>query len=164
MTSDKTPLTSPGIRIGIPPLIFALCIVTALLLEVFLFDEIALLAIVPPLLRLLIGFVVAFAGFAFMGWGFLHFASVGTSANTAMPASQLVRQGAFAISRNPMYVGFVAILLGLGIAINSLPLIFSAPVMFVYLDRYVIRREEGYLQQSFGSDYAAYCSRVRRWL
>jgi protein-S-isoprenylcysteine O-methyltransferase Ste14 len=63
-----------------------------------------------------------------------------------------------------MYVGFVAILLGLGWACGSLAMLLSAVPMFLYLDWYVIPREEKYLLRRFGEDYQTYCRRVRRWL
>jgi len=63
-----------------------------------------------------------------------------------------------------MYVGFVSILVGLGLAAGSLPMLLSAVPMFLYLDLYVIRREEKYMRRRFGIEYETYCQKVRRWL
>ncbi|WP_319497131.1 isoprenylcysteine carboxylmethyltransferase family protein [uncultured Cohaesibacter sp.] len=157
---------SPGIRFAIPPLIFGLCAGSALALEwAFFFDVGPLSAVGVPVVALIIaGFLVGAAGFAFMGWGFVHFRLVGTSLNTAVAASSLVDGGAFRFSRNPMYVGFVVMLLGGTILFDSLPFLLAALIMFLYLDRFVIPREEAYLRAAFGADYADYCARVRRWL
>jgi len=38
------------------------------------------------------------------------------------------------------------------------------PAVIVMLDRFVIAREEPYLEQKFGQSYRAYKARVRRWL
>jgi protein-S-isoprenylcysteine O-methyltransferase Ste14 len=157
---------SPGIRFAIPPLIFVLCGGGALALEwAFFFDVGPLSAVgVPVVVLVIAGFLVGAAGFAFMGWGFVHFRLVGTSLNTAVAASRLVDGGAFRFSRNPMYVGFVVMLLGGTILFDSLPFLLAFLIMFVYLDRFVIPREEAYLVAAFGADYTDYCARVRRWL
>ena len=63
-----------------------------------------------------------------------------------------------------MYVGFILALLGIGIAKGSIPMVLSAVPMFLYLNWYVIRREEKYLVRAFGEEYEAYRRRVRRWL
>nr|WP_319391301.1 isoprenylcysteine carboxylmethyltransferase family protein [uncultured Cohaesibacter sp.] len=158
--------TSPGIRFAIPPLIFVLCGGSALALEWFFFFDVGPLSAagVPLTMLVIAGFLVGAAGFAFMGWGFVHFHLVGTSLNTAVAASRLVDGGAFRFSRNPMYVGFVVMLLGGTILFDSLPFLLAALIMFVYLDRFVIPREEAYLGAAFGAEYADYCARVRRWL
>jgi protein-S-isoprenylcysteine O-methyltransferase Ste14 len=43
-------------------------------------------------------------------------------------------------------------------------MVLSAVPMFLYLNWYVIRREEKYLVRAFGEEYEAYRRRVRRWL
>ena len=83
---------------------------------------------------------------------------------TNMPASRLVTEGAHGYSRNPMYVGFVAILVGFGVALNSVWMGLSFLPMLLYLSFYVIPREEAYLTRAFGEEYALYQKTVRRWL
>ena len=157
---------SPGIRIAIPPLIFVLSGGCALALEWFYFLDIAPLsalgiAVIP---QVICGFLIGWAGFSFMGWGFFRFKSVGTTTTLVDPVSHLVSDGAFRFSRNPMYVGFVSLLLGGAIMFDSVPFLVATIVMFFHLDRYVIPREESYLRAEFGKTYADYCARVRRWL
>ncbi|SNY90463.1 Protein-S-isoprenylcysteine O-methyltransferase Ste14 [Cohaesibacter sp. ES.047] len=164
MAEEKITPPSPGISRAIPPLVFALCFVGALVLEWLFFQSVAPLIFLPEWMRLILGILVCAAGTAIMAWGFFGFKLSGTSPNPAKPASHLVDTGAFAISRNPMYVGLVAILLGFGVFIDSLPMLLAGLVMFVYLDRYVIRREEAYLITAFGESYRYYCHQVRRWL
>jgi protein-S-isoprenylcysteine O-methyltransferase Ste14 len=99
-----------------------------------------------------------------MMWGHNRFTAVGTPVKTCLPAKELVTGAAHRVSRNPMYIGFVVILIGIGGAANSLPIVLSSLAMFLFLDRYVIPREERHLKQRFGSEYEAYCRKVRRWL
>ncbi len=76
---------------------------------------------------------------------------------------QLITTGVFALSRNPIYVAFAAILLGQF-------LIFPNWILLVYLvagiwlfNRQVLR-EEAFLQEHYGQAYTAYCQQVRRYL
>nr|WP_321455146.1 isoprenylcysteine carboxylmethyltransferase family protein [uncultured Cohaesibacter sp.] len=164
--TDAVKLQSPGIRLAIPPLIFVLCGGSALALEWFFFRSVGPLSAlgIPVMALVILGFLVGWAGFAFMGWGFFKFKAVGTTTTLKDSASELVSNGAFRYSRNPMYVGFVALLLGGAIMFDSVPFIVATVIMFVYLDHYIIVREERYLSEEFGESYRAYCQSVRRWL
>ena len=67
-------------------------------------------------------------------------------------------------SRNPMYTGLTAALLGLAILVGN-AVSFLAPLIFALWVRWAfIRREEVYMRQQFGAAYTDYCRRVRRWL
>ena len=76
----------------------------------------------------------------------------------------MTTSGPFAISRNPQYLGFAAILLG--IAINHGTLItFISPIMFVILmELMFIPFEEKNLERTFGKKYIKYKKKVRRWI
>jgi protein-S-isoprenylcysteine O-methyltransferase Ste14 len=79
------------------------------------------------------------------------------------PAS-LVTVGAFGVSRNPMYLGMVLILLGLALFLGTLTP-FAVCVAFPFLLRYrFIRVEEKTLAEKFGARLQTYKARVRRWL
>lgn len=161
----KTSLTtSPGISALRPPRIFFGCVLVSLIADIFLPTTASPLATLPLSIRLITGLGILGSGFTFMMWAHTHFTSVGTAIKTWEPASELVTEGAFRHSRNPMYVGFVAILLGGGIAIENLPMMLSAVIMFLFLDRYVIPREEIYLRHRFDKAYTDYLQNVRRWL
>ena len=161
---QETQLDSPGIRKLIPPRIFLLCLLVALSAEILLFDLTLSRILGLALLPLLAGIAVSTAGLFAMSGGLFRFSDAGTSVKTGQPATQLVTGGLYAFSRNPMYVGFVAVLLGPGIALGTVPFLASSLVMFLYLNSYVIPREEAYLKQRFGTVYLDYCARVRRWI
>ena len=99
-----------------------------------------------------------------MMWGHGQFKALGVNVKTVLPASHLVADGAYRFSRNPMYVGFIAMLAGLGIAVASVWLCAMCLPFFAYFSLYVIPREEAYLARRFGAEYAAYRAKVRRWL
>ncbi len=76
----------------------------------------------------------------------------------------LVTDGPFRISRHPMYLGMVAIFLGIAVACGSL-VSFAAPVLFaVLMQVFFIGHEERSLEQTFGQEYRAYKKRVRCWI
>jgi protein-S-isoprenylcysteine O-methyltransferase Ste14 len=157
-------MNSPGISVFTPPRIFLACLVGGLVAEALLPTGFAPFGMIFWPLRWIAGMAIVGGGFVFMMWGHNRFTAVGTPVKTRLPAKELVMGAAYRVSRNPMYVGFVVILAGVGVAANSLPIVLSAFVMFLFLDRYVIPREERYLRQRFGGDYEAYCRKARRWL
>lgn len=86
---------------------------------------------------------------------------------TVMPhkaSARLVSDGAFAISRNPIYVGNTLLLLGTGLVAGIawfLPLAFVAAAL---IGRLAIRGEEQHLEARFGKAWRDYAKRVRRWI
>lgn len=79
-------------------------------------------------------------------------------------ASALVTTGAFSITRNPMYVSMASLLVTLALYLSA-PWLFLGPLLFVlFINRFQIIPEERIMAGKFGDAYAAYKSRVRRWL
>jgi protein-S-isoprenylcysteine O-methyltransferase Ste14 len=76
----------------------------------------------------------------------------------------LITSGPFRISRNPQYLGFTAILLG--VVINHGTVItFTSPItFFILIELLFIPFEEKKLERTFGKEYLEYKNRVRRWL
>ena len=79
-------------------------------------------------------------------------------------ASALVTSGVFRFSRNPMYVGFTAMLLGWAVFLAA-PSALLGPVAFVlFTNRFQIVPEERVMRDKFGQAYDDYQAQVRRWL
>lgn len=83
---------------------------------------------------------------------------------SAASSANLVTTGLYAISRNPMYVGFVCYLIGWGFWLGSAPAMFLSVALVWYLNRFQIAYEEQVLEALFGDAYRAYSAKVRRWL
>ena len=80
------------------------------------------------------------------------------------PVGNLVTTGPFAYSRNPMYIAFTLIYLGISLLVNTAwSLFFLLPVL-ITMHHGVIRREERYLTSRFGEEYQRYRAQVRRWV
>jgi protein-S-isoprenylcysteine O-methyltransferase Ste14 len=76
----------------------------------------------------------------------------------------LLQSGPFRLSRNPLYVGLVALDAGLALLAGSVWALLFVPVGIAALVWGAIRPEERYLAGKFGAEYEAYRARVRRWL
>jgi protein-S-isoprenylcysteine O-methyltransferase Ste14 len=117
------------------------------------------------------GVVRSSAGWLLILGGFLLGAiSIGTlvrARTTFLPdreSNYLVMAGPFAFSRNPIYVGMMAIYVGIALASNSAWPILLLPLVWIVMRAYIIAREERYLAGKFGETYVDYRRRVRRWL
>ena len=76
---------------------------------------------------------------------------------------RLLTQGPYALSRNPMYAGWLGIASGLGLVLNSAWLLLTTALAFLYLHRVEIPKEEAALATSFGDRYRQYRARVPRY-
>jgi protein-S-isoprenylcysteine O-methyltransferase Ste14 len=76
----------------------------------------------------------------------------------------LVQTGIYRFSRNPIYVGFLLVVLGCAMCADSGWLLLAAVALFVLLRFGVVSREEQYLSRKFGDVYEEYRRKVRRWM
>ena len=96
--------------------------------------------------------------------GLVTFARARTGIMLQHAATQVVAIGPYRWSRNPMYVGFVAIYTGACLFVNMAWPLLLLPMVIVATNRLVIAREERYMRETFGDTYLAYTERVPRWL
>lgn len=80
------------------------------------------------------------------------------------PAPELIIEGIYRITRNPMYVAFGALQAGLGMLFGSYLPGLLVPLTWWIIYLIAIRHEEAYLREKFGAEYEAYLGKVRRWL
>ena len=116
------------------------------------------------------GLVLA-GGFAGMGvlvalLGVLAFRQANTTVDPRVPqqSSSLVIRGIYRYSRNPMYLGFLLLLIAWGCYLQSGVALLLLPLFVLYMNRFQITPEERHLLHKFGADYQAYLTQVRRWL
>ena len=76
----------------------------------------------------------------------------------------MVTWGVYALSRNPMYLGGLIMLLGWAVFLSNALAFLLLPGYVLYINRFQIAPEERALTALFGQQYAAYQVRVRRWL
>lgn len=89
-------------------------------------------------------------------------------ANTPVPGNRptttIVRAGPYRFSRNPIYLAFTLLQVGLAAWVNSLGMVLTLLPALALMALVVIPREERYLEARFPSDYLRYKRAVRRWL
>ena len=76
----------------------------------------------------------------------------------------LLTHGPFRWSRNPLYVALTLGYLGVGFMGNTGWVFALLPLVLVYMQYFVIAREEAHLQRLFGQDFKTYKTKVRRWI
>ncbi|MBC8083589.1 MAG: isoprenylcysteine carboxylmethyltransferase family protein [Hymenobacter sp.] len=79
-------------------------------------------------------------------------------------AEELVTAGMFNHCRNPLYVGNILMLAGVGILCNSLLYMTVFIPLFLFIYQAIVLAEEKFLRGKFGAQFDAYCARVNRWL
>lgn len=112
----------------------------------------------------LAGAVPLLLGLGLAVWASQLFLRVGTAIKPTDTPTVLVRRGPFRMSRNPMYLGLVLMLVGLAIGLGS-AMPWVVPPTFVAIIHYrFVRYEERKMEAQFGADYLAYKRKVRRWI
>jgi protein-S-isoprenylcysteine O-methyltransferase Ste14 len=128
-----------------------------------LLDRLLPLPQLPRGLRLL-GFLPLAAGLALGGSFIAAMYRAGTPVDPREAPSTLVTKGPFSYTRNPGYLGLALAYLGGALIAGSRWELVFLPAALLTIDRGVIRREERYLEERFGSSYLDYVGRVRRWV
>jgi len=90
--------------------------------------------------------------------------AAGTPVPGNRPTTTIVRTGPYRFSRNPIYLAFSLVQLGLSLWVNSLALLITVIPAVALMWLVVIPREERYLEARFPSEYSPYKVSVRRWL
>ena len=80
------------------------------------------------------------------------------------PSARLVQDGPYRFSRNPIYLAFFSLYLGVAFVFDSGYILIMLVVVFVLFDRMQVPREERYLQEKFGDEFRQYKEKVRRWV
>ena len=110
------------------------------------------------------GLILAFVGTLLMIASVNIFKKFGEEPDPRESTHNIVTAGPFKYSRNPMYLAFTIIYVGITVAVNTWWLLIFLPLVLVTMHFGVILREEAYLEQKFGKDYLEYKKNVRRWL
>ena len=87
-----------------------------------------------------------------------------TPIRTRKPVTAVIRTGPYRFSRNPIYLSFTLLQLGLGTWANSAWVVGMLIPTLVLMSYGVIAREERYMAQKFGEEYLRYTAAVRRWI
>ena len=111
----------------------------------------------------LFGAVVVLLAIGLFLFAVRTFQAAGTPVPGNRPTTTIVRTGPYRFSRNPIYLAFSLLQLGIALWVNSLWLAITLVAAVVVMSLVVIPREEQYLEARFPSEYSPYKASVRRW-
>ncbi len=149
---------APGV-IARPPFIYLGFLALGLVLD-WLWPN----PLLPETLRYILGGALIGLGLALVMASIRCFKAAGTNFDTQKPATAILSDGPYQISRNPIYVGLTAIYAGIGIALDAPGVWVMLLPALVVMHYGVILREERYLERKFGKEYLDYKTSVRRWI
>lgn len=116
------------------------------------------------LVQQVLGAIAVVSGLASVIWAGVTLTRSHTTLHPNHAASHLVTSGPYARTRNPIYLGFTAMFLGIALIVNSGWMIVLLPLVMIVVVALAITREERHLQSRFGAEFETYARRVRRWL
>jgi protein-S-isoprenylcysteine O-methyltransferase Ste14 len=120
--------------------------------------------LVPPSVSTPVGVMVTVLAIALFVSAVRTLRAAGTPIPGNRPTTTVVRTGPYRFSRNPIYLAFSLLQLGLSLWVNSLALLITLIPAVALMWLVVIPREERYLEARFPSEYSPYKASVRRWL
>jgi len=156
--SDESATPSRWLRARPPVLALGLTIAALAL------HALVLGAAVPWAQSVLLGGALGLAGFGWIAWAHAALRRAGTTLSSRATPKVLVDDGPYRFGRNPIYLGLVVAMLGIGIAVGA-PLMALAAANFVAIVASVhIPHEEASMRRTFGGWYRDYAAGVRRWI
>lgn len=142
-----------------PPLIYLAALAAGMLV-----NSIYPARLLPRIIPRTSGLPLILGGFLIGLLGVREMRKAQTNIDPYRPVHAIVDQGPFRFTRNPIYVSFTLMYLGLSVLANALWPVLLLPGVLTMMQRGVIEREEAYLERKFGGEYLTYKEQVRRWL
>ncbi len=157
--TKNVPMSSQE-KIRVPaPILTILHLIMAVLLR----NLLPLPILVPAILQWF-GLALAALGFVLGVLALREFQRARAAYDPKKPASGFVTSGIYHYTRNPVYLGFALILIGLGLSMGTFWGIILAWPLIVFMNNLVIKPEEINLERRFKNQFLEYKASVRRWL
>ena len=114
----------------------------------------------------IISIITLFIGLIFIISAVIQFINRKTTVNPTKPhkTSTLVITGTYKITRNPMYLGMLLIIISFALYNVSIISIILIPLFIFYINKFQIEPEEFEMRKKFGKEYEDYCKKVDRWI
>lgn len=144
-----------------PPLVFLGAIVLGVIVQR---TAVPLSLVFARGLRLAAAVLILACGVSLVASARILFKRTGQNPIPWKPTPELILQGPYRFTRNPMYVGVTIFVIGLGLALNNLWIsLFAAPALLL-VHFIAVLPEERYLAEKFGESYRSFLAQVRRYL
>ena len=152
---DRAKVRSP------PPLVFLGAIIAGVIVQRM---AIPLSLKVAAGIRLAVGVLILVCGTSLVISARIWFTRTRQSPIPWKPTPELILQGPYRFTRNPMYVGVTLFVIGLGLTVNNLWIsLFAAPALMA-VHFIAVLPEERYLAEKFGENYQNLLAKVRRYV
>jgi protein-S-isoprenylcysteine O-methyltransferase Ste14 len=153
---------SPLLKI-LPPIWFFFFLGIALLVHFYFLET--RLDFLPSVIRKIIGALLVVWGLSLSLGASKRFKEENTEILPASPTNRVfIIDGPYKKTRNPMYLGMVLLMLGIGVLFDSPAVLVAALLQFTVLNFLFIPFEERKMENQFGEKYLAYKRSVRRWV
>ncbi len=133
----------------------------------FIFEQLIPLTLkefIPRCIQIIFGTIILSFGIFIVVKTRLNFKKYNQPTLPNKVTTKLITDGSFKYSRNPLYLGAIILLFGLGIITDVLWLIIFIPLTIILIQIIFIKPEEKYLSKKFGEDYKKYLKKTRRWI
>jgi protein-S-isoprenylcysteine O-methyltransferase Ste14 len=110
------------------------------------------------------GAILIAIGFIIVVWSAALFGKAGTPIKPFEESTQLVTGGMYQVTRNPMYLGMVLILVGIALLFGTISPFIPIPFFIWLIQTIFIFNEEIVMEETFGDEYKEYKKKIRRWL
>jgi len=113
-----------------------------------------------------IAIVLSIIGGIFGISSILTFVFLRTTLNSVQvdTVSSLVNSGVYSITRNPMYLSLLFVILGWACILSNILALIVIPMYVLYMNHFQIIPEEIALESKYGDSFIQYKTKVRRWL
>ncbi len=142
-----------------PPLVYLISLVSGVVIQLA-----TPLPLLPETLARPVGPPLVVVAIALLSYLVATFWAAATPVPARKPTTAIVRTGPYRFSRNPIYLAFSLLQLGIAIWVNSVWLLATLVGAVALIHCVVIPREEQHLERKFGVQYLDYKASVRRWL
>ena len=141
-----------------PPILYVGAMILGVILNFFF-----AITFLPAVLAWTMGPLFVVVGIVLIVSAFRALIRGNTPLDPSLPTASVVKEGVYRFTRNPIYLSFTLICLGVSFTFNLVWALALLVAVFIAIDRGQIRREEKYLERKFGEEYLRYKERVRRW-
>ena len=113
-----------------------------------------------------ISIIILLMGVFFIFSAVIQFIRRKTTVNPTKPhkTTSLVITGTFKLTRNPMYLGMLLIIISYAFYESSVISLILIPFFIFYINKFQIEPEEIEMRKKFGKEYEDYCKKVDRWI
>ena len=145
--------------VGLPPITSLVAILAGHFIDMFV-----PLALAGGSGRVLAGRVISAVAFGLFIWSVPLFKSHGTPVKPHAPTTAIIKTGPYRFSRNPIYLSMALLHFGIALWNGTWWMLVTLAVTLWFTTKFVIEREEAYLERRFGEEYVSYKASVRRWI